>query len=217
MRYSVDCHLAGLVKTSLFHGFTRDEIRNLIYLLGGDIIRCTPGTELPNGDMIYLLLSGQVALVREDLWGGDGVMDCINPDELVEPHSTEYRAVTRSQCTLLQLRLPRDRTMRDLNRLENNIMHMKQEREDRLLEKADILSRRSVRGRILSYLSCESRRRESYSFQIALTRQALADYLCVDRTKLSAELVTLQRDGLLKCQGNRFTLYPETWRNQIIV
>ena len=75
-----------------------------------------------------------------------------------------------------------------------------------LNEKLTHVSRRSTREKLLSYLWAESRRQGSTEFSIPFNRQELADYLCVDRSAMSAELSRMQKDGLLSAEKNRFAL-----------
>lgn len=65
---------------------------------------------------------------------------------------------------------------------------------------------KTIRGRLLSYLSYQARRSGSPSFTVPFNRQQLADYLNVERSALSNELSKMQRDGLLVVERNRFTL-----------
>ena len=60
--------------------------------------------------------------------------------------------------------------------------------------------------KLLSYLSAESIRQSSLSFDIPFDRQQLADFLCVERAAMSAELSKLQKEGLLVTKRNHFQL-----------
>ena len=70
-------------------------------------------------------------------------------------------------------------------------------------------SSKSIRGRLLSYLSEQAKQSGSYQFTIPFNRQQLADYLGVDRSAMSNELSKLQREGLLTFEKNRFSLAQE--------
>jgi CRP-like cAMP-binding protein len=70
----------------------------------------------------------------------------------------------------------------------------------------DILSRHSLREKVLTYLFYQRQLHRSDSFSIPLNRQELADFLCVDRTSLSSELSRLRREGLLDFERSRFHL-----------
>ena len=74
-------------------------------------------------------------------------------------------------------------------------------------EKITHMSRRSTREKLLSYLSAESVKQGTRSFDIPYDRQQLADYLCVERSAMSAELSKLQREGLLRTNRNHFELF----------
>ena len=67
-------------------------------------------------------------------------------------------------------------------------------------------SSKTIRGRLLSYLSDQAVRSGSSTFTIPFNRQQLADYLNVDRSAMSNELGKMQRDNLLRVEKNRFQL-----------
>ncbi len=56
----------------------------------------------------------------------------------------------------------------------------------------------------MSYLSAESIRHSSLSFDIPFDRQQLADYLCIDREAMSTEISKLQKEGFIKTNRNHF-------------
>ena len=63
---------------------------------------------------------------------------------------------------------------------------------------------KSIRGRLLSYLSFQAMKQGSRDFYIPFNRQQLADYLNVDRSALSNELGKMQRENLLAINKNHF-------------
>ena len=67
-------------------------------------------------------------------------------------------------------------------------------------------SSKTIRGRLLSYLSDQAVLQNSPSFSIPFDRQQLADYLGVDRSALSNELGKMRRDGLLSARKSHFRL-----------
>jgi CRP-like cAMP-binding protein len=69
-----------------------------------------------------------------------------------------------------------------------------------------IISRRSTSERLMTYLIEESVRRGSKEFEIPFDRQALADYLCVDRSALSAEISKLADKGVIEARKSYFKL-----------
>ena len=65
---------------------------------------------------------------------------------------------------------------------------------------------RTIRRRLMVYLSEEAAQQGSRSFAIPFNRQELADYLEVDRSALSTEISKMRREGWLRAQGNNFVL-----------
>jgi CRP-like cAMP-binding protein len=58
----------------------------------------------------------------------------------------------------------------------------------------------------MAYLLNQAKLQGSSSFTIPYDRQALADYLEVDRSGLSAEISKLRKDGILESEKNQFRL-----------
>lgn len=67
-------------------------------------------------------------------------------------------------------------------------------------------SPKTIRERLLTYLSSQAGRSGSSTFHIPFNRQQMADYLNVDRSALSKELGKMRDEGLLTFHKNRFTL-----------
>ena len=68
------------------------------------------------------------------------------------------------------------------------------------------MGQRSIREKVMAYLSFESEKQKKKTFGIPFNRQQLADYLNVDRSALSNELSKMQKEGLLKVDKSRFEL-----------
>ena len=75
-----------------------------------------------------------------------------------------------------------------------------------LTRKIGHMARRSIRDKLLSYLSAQAIQAGGPEFDIPLDRQQLADYLAVDRSALSAALGKLRDEGVLTFRKNHFRL-----------
>lgn len=76
----------------------------------------------------------------------------------------------------------------------------------RLMYKIDVLSKRTLQERILTYLSLIREKNNSDTFEIDMNQEQLAQYLCVNRSVLSKELNLMRRKGMLQYRGKRYTL-----------
>ena len=91
-------------------------------------------------------------------------------------------------------------------RLVANLLTISAEKNLVLTRKLALLSRRTTREKLMAYFTDEARRAGSATFTLDYDRQALADYLGVDRSAMSAELSKLRQAGLLESQGRQITL-----------
>ena len=76
----------------------------------------------------------------------------------------------------------------------------------RLMEKIECLTQRTMRLKVLFYLSIMAKQQKSDLVEIPFNRQELADYLTVERSAMSAELSKMQKDGLVRYRKNHFEL-----------
>jgi CRP-like cAMP-binding protein len=93
-------------------------------------------------------------------------------------------------------------------KLSTHISRFISDESIKLMYKADILSIRTVRGRILAYLSIVSERRADRTVSIGMNQEEFAHYLCVDRTSLSYELNLMKKEGMVDFRGKTYTLPP---------
>lgn len=77
----------------------------------------------------------------------------------------------------------------------------------RLMYKIDVLSKRTLQERILTYLSLIREKNNSDTFEIDMNQEQLAQYLCVNRSVLSKELNLMRRKGMIQYRGKRYTLF----------
>jgi CRP-like cAMP-binding protein len=75
-----------------------------------------------------------------------------------------------------------------------------------LMRKVDVMSKRTIREKLLAYLSIQAQVQGSRYFEIPLGRVELAEYLCVDRSALTRELAKMKEDGLIDYDKNCFRI-----------
>ncbi|HHX72474.1 MAG TPA: Crp/Fnr family transcriptional regulator [Clostridiales bacterium] len=75
-----------------------------------------------------------------------------------------------------------------------------------LQERIYYLTRKTLRGKIIAYLSDQAKKAGSMTFRISYTRETLAEYLGADRSALSRELSAMKKEGLLDVYRGSFKL-----------
>ena len=88
----------------------------------------------------------------------------------------------------------------------HNLLTVMSQTTFQLKQKLRILSQRTIRGRLMLFLQIRAKRAQSNEFDIPFDRQALADFLCVDRSALSAELSKLRHERKVESVKNHFKL-----------
>ena len=75
-----------------------------------------------------------------------------------------------------------------------------------LNRKIEILSHRSTQDRLMAYLRAVAQQKGTAELDVPFDRQQLADYLCVERSALSAEISRLSKLGLIASRKSHFAL-----------
>ena len=173
------------------------------------------------GDVIStvgLVLSGSVSIENDDVWGNKSILDHVRPGQVFAetyacvpgaPLMINVVAAEASDILFLDV----GRILHTCSnacgfhaKLIRNLLSIASEKNLALSRRIFHTSSKSIRGRLLSFLSYQATQHGSRDFQIPFNRQQLADYLSVDRSAMSNELSKMQRDGLLKVERNHFIL-----------
>lgn len=95
------------------------------------------------------------------------------------------------------------------NQLIQNLLKIVALKNIKLNQKLYYLSRKTTSEKLLCYLGDQAKLQHSSEFTIPFDRQALADYLSVERSAMSAEISKLQQRGVLQTKRNFFKLIQE--------
>ena len=85
-----------------------------------------------------------------------------------------------------------------------------------LSRRIDLLVMKSLRAKVAAYLLSEAARAHSLTFSIPFSRIQLADYLNCDRSALSRELSTMQKEGLIATYRSSFKLLEPDALQQMV-
>ena len=211
-----------LCKSRLFAGVEPENHRDMLRCLGArqetfgrDREIFSPGDHIR---ALGLVLTGRVHVQREDFWGNRNILTAIGPGQVfgeayacLPDRPLPVRVTAEEPSRVLFLDVGRILTTCPSacafhSRVVRNLLGVLAERDLAMNEKLIHLTGRSIRGKVLSYLSWESQRQGTRSFAVPYNRQELADYLSVDRSALSAELSRLKAEGVLDYNRECFTL-----------
>ena len=210
------------VKTPLFDGIAPQDRKTMLGCIGyhlgtfrkGDIV----AFEGDNLKHIGIIISGAVDMVKEDLWGNKTMLVRMRKDE-VFGETFACGSDSLSVVTFMVsddakvLFMPFDRVMHSCtmacqfhHRLIENMVKIIADKNRDLMRKVDVVSKRTIREKLLAYLSIQAQVQNSRYFEIPLGRVELAEYLCVDRSALTRELAKMKDDGLIDYDKNCFRI-----------
>ncbi len=90
--------------------------------------------------------------------------------------------------------------------LMGNVLNIVADDIIRKMYKIDVLSKRTLQERVLTYLSIISEKKKSRTIDIGMTQEQFAYYLCVNRSVLSKELNKMKRNRLIDFKGSVYTI-----------
>lgn len=211
-----------LLRTPLFLGTAPEELESLLAAIEATQRRFPRGEGIlwagEDTARFYLVLSGGVTVEHHDAWGNRTILGHVAAGEVfaetyacLPQQPMMVSAVASQETVLLSLNaaalLTHSCPSRDL--ILTNLLRITAEKNLALSRRIFYTSSKTIRGRLLSYLSDQAVLQGSLTFSIPFDRQQLADYLGVDRSALSNELSKLRREGLLTTRKNRFSLLTQ--------
>ena len=211
-----------LANTLLFRGVTPDEIESMMGCLDAQVKKYHKGEIIyHNGEYAQkagLVLSGSVHIENDDLWGNKTLLSHVGAGQVFaetyvcvpgEPLMINVVAAEASEILFLNLGKGSCTCAKNYGfhgRLIQNLLAISAQKNLNLSRRIFYTSAKSIRGRLLSYLSDQATRCGSLEFDIPFNRQQLADYLGVDRSAMSNELSKMQKEGYLTSSKNHFCL-----------
>ena len=216
-----------LTTTPLFHGMSETEIKALLPCLSARDKKYRKGSIIYHAgnkvSEIGLILSGSVNIVVNFYWGSSNIFGHIGQGDIfaenyaVVPGRKLLNDVVAAETTeVLFLNLNNLLTTCKKgcafhNGIIHNLIKISAMKNLDLSSRMMHTASKSIRERVLSYLSELAISSGSVHFTLPFSRQELADYLGVDRSALSNELSKMQKDGLIAFHKNDFTLLEDSY------
>ncbi len=211
-----------LEKHPLFSGIDKDDIKKLLNCLTVNkksyrkdeyIIKI--GSDIND---IGLPLTGRIFMEKEDYSGNHYFYTEIQQDYLfgevfICPDScsstVNYRAIT--DCTILFIKYDTilhtcKNNCRCHQILIGNLINLIAFKSRCLMDKIEIISKKSIRERIMTYLSLLSQKQHSHVVTSPLNHKELAGFLCVNRSSMLRELNYMKEANLIDFNRNTYTI-----------
>ena len=172
----------------------------------------------PQNDAVGIVERGCAALIRIDEEGVATVMEELGPGGVfgrtlafAGASGDSLQVVCRTPCDVLFIDYPHilKRCEHACNRhsvLVQNMLRLMSDKAQALSQRVDVLSRRSIREKLLCYFRQLSEQAGSNTFTLPFSLSTLADYIATDRSAMMRELKRLREEGTIRSAGRQFTL-----------
>lgn len=172
----------------------------------------------PKNNAVGIVERGTAALIRIDEAGVSTVLEELSTGgvfgrSLAFAGSGEdsLEVVCRTPCDVLFIDYPHilkrcERACTHHSLLVQNMLRLMSEKAQALSRRVDVLSRRSIREKLLCYFRQLSEQAGSRSFTLPFSLSVLADYIATDRSAMMRELKRLREEGVIRSDGRQITL-----------
>lgn len=172
----------------------------------------------PKNDAVGIIERGTASIIRIDKEGVSTVLEELGPGgvfgrSLAFAGSGEdsLEVVCRTNCDVLFIdyahilkRCEKACTHHSL--LVQNMLRLMADKAQNLSERVDVLSRRSIREKLLCYFHQLEGKTGSSVFSLPFSLSMLADYIATDRSAMMRELKRLREEGIIQTDGRKITL-----------
>lgn len=173
-------------------------------------------------DFVASVVAGMATLSHINEDGRSQMLGMLFPsDFLGRPGRSvaSYDVKAESELTLCCFRRkPFERLMKEMPHISQRLLQMSLDELDAAREWMLVLGRKTARERIASLLVAIAKRdaalrhaspTDGSSFDLPLTREAMADYLALTLETVSRQVSELKRDQVIEIEGNRKVTIPD--------
>ena len=215
-------NIEKLMKYSLFNGIGSFELKQMLHCVYVQYKSFPKGYYLAMTEdeirYIGIICKGSVQMIKEDYWGNKTLLVHLQPGELFGEtfvcsalFASQVSFITAEKTEILFLNYDKvmhtcSLTCRYHHRLIENMLRCIAEKNMRLMEKIEVVSKKTLRSKLMTYLLIEAQKQKTQYFSVPLSRVELSEYLCADRSAVTRELASMRKDGLITFEKNIFRI-----------
>lgn len=210
------------VRSPLFAGIEPGDMEGMLGCIGYHVRSYQKGEiiafEEENINHVGVVLEGTVDMIKEDVWGNRTMLLRTYPEDVFgetfacgEDSLSVVSFTASRDCRVLFLSFCR--VMHTCTHacvfhqtLIENMVRLIARKNRELMRKVEVVSKKTLREKIMAYLSIQAQSQGKKQFEIPLGRVEWAEYLCADRSALTRELAKMQEEGLIDYQRNLFKI-----------
>ncbi len=206
----------------LFDGITTEECDKMLTCFGAYERKFSMGEvicdfEKPSGS-IGVIQTGRAELIRIDAFGSRSILEEMEPGSLFGMAFTfsdacrdSMNVMCTEDCVVLYIDYWHvthecSNVCTHHSVLLQNLLRLMAEKAFSMSQRIEVLSRRSIRDKLMCYFSICSLRAEKPEFTLPFSISAMADYICSDRSAMMREMKNMREERLIETNGRRVRL-----------
>ena len=212
-----------LRESPLFENITHEEYRRMLVCFRASQRSFRPEQlfydfTAPQNDAIGIIERGSASVIRIDREGVSTVLEELGPGGVFGKTlafsflgEDSIEVVCRKDCEVLFIDYPHimkrcENACTHHSILVQNMLQLMREKAQALSERVDVLSRRTIREKLMCYFRQMAVKTGEDSFVLPFSLSTLADYIATDRSAMMRELKKLRQEGIVVNDGRQFTL-----------
>lgn len=214
----------ALTKLNIFSKFPFEHLEHLLKCCGAyykfykkNKIVFLQGNKV---DSLCIIISGSVSIEKVDILGNNTyLLDFYEGNffgeqiVLDKPCISPYTYRCSSDCKILCLPFHKKYSTDNCENtcacrllFRENLLNEIVENNMILINKLEILSKKNIREKIMTFLAHESEKYSSNKVKIPFSKSKFAEYLGVNRSSLMRELSNMKNDGIIELDNKTFTI-----------
>ncbi len=206
--------------TEPFDGIQGKSKEKLLQALDAESVNVKKGTNIGylirGNNTIAIVTSGYIEIIKENEDGTRTIIDSLEENDILSSSTlyikdSDYETITKEDTNLLLIDLDTVINFQDENKkyykdFLKNLFLINNEKIRKRNERIQILTKKTIRNKLLEYFKIESAKSGSRYVYLPSTYLNLADYIAVDRSAMSRELKNLKDEGFIEMDGRKITL-----------
>ncbi len=169
------------------------------------------------GEMIHeigMIIQGNAYIQTVDPLGNLSILSDVGEGEVFgetyafceEPLMVEVVSAKDTSLLFLDVEALKRGDLSWEKKIKENMLQISLRKNLLLSQRIFCTTPKTIRERVLTFLTAQSVRQKTKNIQIPFNRQQMADYLNLDRSALSKELGKMKKEGILDFHKNTFRL-----------
>jgi len=202
----------------LFQGISGKNIEKLLYTLEANTLNIKKNnsllTSIVDKNILAIIITGYIQITRTDESGNITIIEDLTDNDIFEysissiNNETDIKTLEDTKIIIIDYDriLTIENNIYYYNTFIKNLLKIITEKINKKNERIEILTKKTVRDKILEYFKIITSKTGSKIIYIPSTYKNLAEYLAVDRSAMNRELKNLIDEGFIRRENKRITL-----------